>query len=109
MAYLVNVTVRAERDLAQLFEDIHAADSESARRWYRGLKKTILSLERFPNRSPVFRGRGNLRALLYGRKPNVYRVIYRVLEKQREVQVLHIRHGARREVKDSGLGGKSAR
>jgi hypothetical protein len=35
--------------------------------------------------------------LLYGRKPHVYRVIYRVLVKQMQVNVLYIRHGARRE------------
>jgi plasmid stabilization system protein ParE len=41
--------------------------------------------------------------LLYGGKPHVYRAIYRVLEKQKVVEVLHIRHGARREFTASGL------
>lgn len=36
------------------------------------------------------------RHLLYGNKPPIYRVIYRELEKQKQVDVLHIRHGARR-------------
>jgi hypothetical protein len=36
-----------------------------------------------------------LRHLLYGNKPHIYRAIYRVAEKQRLVDVLHIRHGAR--------------
>jgi plasmid stabilization system protein ParE len=47
--------------------------------------------------------RENLRHLLYGRKPSIYRVIYRVREKQKKVEVLHIRHGARRQVKPSDL------
>jgi hypothetical protein len=42
-----------------------------------------------------------LRHLLYGHKPNVYRVIYRIVEKQKHIQVLHIRHGARRPFKAS--------
>jgi len=41
----------------------------------------------------------NLRHLLYGGKPHVYRVIYRIQEKEKRIQVLHIRHGARLEFK----------
>jgi len=44
-----------------------------------------------------------MRRLLYGRRPHVYHVIYRVLEKQKRVEVLHIRHGARRKLKPSDL------
>ena len=40
----------------------------------------------------------NLRHLLYGRKPHVYRVIYRIVERSGEVQILHIRHGARNRI-----------
>jgi plasmid stabilization system protein ParE len=40
-----------------------------------------------------------VRHLLYGHRPHIYRVIYRVLEKQKEVDVLHVRHGARNELK----------
>jgi len=35
-----------------------------------------------------------LRHLLYGHKPHVYRLIYRIVEKPKRVEVLHIRHGA---------------
>ncbi len=55
----------------------------------------ILSLEQTPNRCPTTFESRNLRHLLYGNKPHVYRVIYRVLEDQKQVHVLHIRHGAR--------------
>ena len=96
MAYLVNITARAERDLAYLYYQIDAGQSVAALKWYRGLKEAILSLEEHPNRCPVTLERANLRQLLYGRKPHVYRVIYRVLEKRRQVEVLHVRHGARR-------------
>jgi mRNA-degrading endonuclease RelE of RelBE toxin-antitoxin system len=44
-----------------------------------------------------------LRHLLYGQKLSIYRVIYRVQEKQKVVQVLHIRHGARHKLKSSDL------
>jgi toxin ParE1/3/4 len=96
MAYLVNLTLRAQRDLAQLFEDINARNSEAALNWYGGLKEEILMLKEQPNRCPVTPESDKLRHLLYGNKPHVYRVIYRVLEKDKRVEVLHIRHGARK-------------
>lgn len=52
MAYLVSITARAARDLTQLYDDINAPDSDAARRWYIGLKHSILSLEKLPNRCP---------------------------------------------------------
>lgn len=103
MAYLVNITLRAERDLAQLYRYINAETSGAALKWYLGLREAILSLETHPNRCPSIRTRDKLRHLLYGHKPHIYRVIYRVLEKQKRVEVLHIRHGARREPKASDL------
>ena len=96
MAYLVNITSRAERDLAHLYDSFHARNSEAAFNWYWGLKEAILSLREQPNRCPVAPENDKLRHLLYGHKPHIYRVIYRVLERQQRVEVLHIRHGARR-------------
>lgn len=103
MAYLVDITSRAERDLADLYGKINAESSDAALTWYRGLKEAILSLEEWPKRCPLVRKRDKLRHLLYGHKPHIYRVIYRVVEKQKHVEVLHIRHGARRRLKTSDL------
>ncbi len=103
MAYLVKLTPRAKRDLALVFDQIHAVESATAFQWYEGLKRAILSLERFPNRCALTRENKNARHLLYGRKPHVYRVIYRVLEKKKEVDVLHIRHGARRSFRPADI------
>ena len=63
---------------------------------YRGLKEAILSLEEQPNRCPVTLENNKLQHLLYANKPHIYRVIYSVLERQRQIEVLDIRHGARR-------------
>jgi len=103
MAYLVSVTARAARDLIQLYDDINAADSYAARRWYMGLKQPILSLEELPKRCAATPENRKFRHLLYGDKPYVYRVIYRILERQRRVEILHIRHGARGKFKASDL------
>jgi plasmid stabilization system protein ParE len=104
MAYLVNITARAERDLANLFEEIRAAQSGAALKRYKGLTEAVLSLERMPHRCQVTRESARLRHLLLGHKPHVYRVIYRVLEKQKRVDVLHIRHGAREDFGASDPG-----
>jgi len=95
MAYHVKIMPRAERDLEAIFEYIHATESGAARLWYRGLTRQIRRREETPNRSPVTPEDSKLRNLLYGRKPHVYRVIYRVREKAKLVEILHIRHGAR--------------
>lgn len=103
MAYLVNISSRAQRDLAQIYRRINAGDSESALKWYRGLRQAILSLEEQPNRCSVTPENDKLRHLLYGNKPHIYRAIFRVLEKQKHVEVLHIRHGARRGFKGADV------
>jgi toxin ParE1/3/4 len=104
MAFLVSLSTRAQRDLALLFDSINAHDSEVASEWYVGLKEAILSLEERPNRCPVTPENGRLRHLLYGHKPHIYRVIYRVTERSKRVDVLHVRHGARRQLRRSRRG-----
>ena len=48
MPYRVELTVRAARDLDYLYQQVHAAESLTAARWYNGLEKAIYTLERFP-------------------------------------------------------------
>ena len=95
MAYLVNLSARAQRDLVHIYRRINADGSDAALKWCRGFKRAILTLEEQPNRCPVTPENDKHRRLLYGNKPHIYRAIYRVAEKQKQVDVLHIRHGAR--------------
>jgi len=94
---------RAPRDLSTLYDGIGAGTSDAALSWYRGLRDAIRTLRNGPRRCPVTPEASDLRHLLYGNKPHIYRVIYRVLEKQKQVDVLHIRHGARQEFKSGEL------
>lgn len=103
MAYRVEITPRAERDLTLLYSDINAAQSFTARQWYYGLQDAIRTLRDLPNRCPTTPENRRLRHLLYGRKPDVYRIIFRVASKARAVEVLHIRHGARRWFRSADL------
>ena len=85
---------RAKRDLAGIYRWIGAESSDAAFGWYVGLKDAIRSLGKNPGRSPVAPENKDLRHLLYGGKPHVFRFIYRIMEKQKQVEVLHVRHGA---------------
>jgi plasmid stabilization system protein ParE len=98
MEYRVELTDRASSDLRLLFLSIRAWESDAAARWFNGIERAIESLRERPGRCGVAPGnrRGQvIRQLLYGRKPNVYRILFRVLAKDRVVAVMHIRHGAR--------------
>jgi plasmid stabilization system protein ParE len=95
MTYRVELTERASRDLRRIFRHINAASSPQAFVWFNELEAAILSLDRHPERSPVTPEDRTLRHLLFGKKPNVYRVIFAIDERARVVRVLHIRHGAR--------------
>ena len=86
---------RAQRDLSALYERIGARSSNVANDWYRGLRAGIRTLSTYPNRCPATPESENFRHLLYGNNPHIYRVIYRVMETQKQVDILHIRHGAR--------------
>lgn len=97
MAYRVRLMPRAERDLASLYDWIDARSSGAALAWYRGLRDAIRTLRNNPARCPVTPEDPRLRHLLHGTKPHIYRVIYRILEKPQQVDVLHIRHGARQQ------------
>jgi plasmid stabilization system protein ParE len=95
MAYSVDITERAERDMERLYSTIEAESSEQARIWFNGLERTVLSLDEHPAKGATIPEGGELRHLLYGRKGRRYRVIYAIDEPGRVVTVLHIRHGAR--------------
>jgi plasmid stabilization system protein ParE len=96
MAYRVRLTKRAERDLALILDFIHAAVSDAAFAWYEGLERKTASLNTHPNRCSRTPESNRFRHLLYGSRPRIYRVIYRILEPAKVVEVVHIRHAARR-------------
>jgi mRNA-degrading endonuclease RelE of RelBE toxin-antitoxin system len=52
-------------------------------------------LQQYPNRGTFIPENKKLRHLLFGGKPNIYRIIYAVDKRNAAVNVLQIRHGAR--------------
>ncbi|HLX85134.1 MAG TPA: type II toxin-antitoxin system RelE/ParE family toxin [Terriglobales bacterium] len=67
---------------------------------FEGLKRAIASLAEMPERCPLARENKEfsfeVRNLLYGRKPHVYRVVFTV--EGDTVYILHIWHGRRRRI-----------
>ena len=96
MTYRVELTARAGRNLKRIFRHINAESSPQASVWFNELEAAILSLDQHAKRSPVTAENRAVRHLLFGKKQNVYRVIFSIDERARVVWVLHIRHGARR-------------
>jgi plasmid stabilization system protein ParE len=107
MTYHVELADRAVRDLDALYQEKNVAGSEAAARWYNGLEGAILSLTKRPHRCPkapeARNSKRDLRHLLYGKKPHVYRVIYEIDERRQTIWILTIRHGVRRNVQKDGL------
>jgi toxin ParE1/3/4 len=103
MEYQVDFTDRASRDLDLVYKNINAEHSVAALKWFRDLKRSIDTLENLPNRCPITRKQNELRHLLFGNRPHVYRVIFRVVEEQKCVLILTIWHSARRDLKSIDL------
>jgi len=74
---------------------------ETGARWFEALEEAVASLSKFPERcslapeSTAFPY--EVRHLLYGHRPHIYRILFTIRDKV--VYVLHIRHGRRRVLK----------
>ncbi|MDP8982015.1 MAG: type II toxin-antitoxin system RelE/ParE family toxin [Acidobacteriota bacterium] len=98
MAFRVETTAEAEHDGDAILEWLlsqHAGDSGI--RWFVALEEAIASLATFPKRCPIAPESSEfpfeVRHLLYGRKPHVYRILFTI--EHDTVDILHIRHGRR--------------
>jgi plasmid stabilization system protein ParE len=93
MAYRVELSQRAARDIEEAFDYIHCRAPLNAYRWREGLERRLRRLERSPHAfgfAPENEvAKANVRQFLYG----AYRVLYTV--RGVSVFVLTVRHGAR--------------
>lgn len=98
MAYRVRLTPRAG-DADAIYRRVTIGAPFAGPRWYDKLIAALQSLDTFPERGQIVKDlsrSGHLvRRILFGRKPNVYRIYYSI--RGETVRILHIRHGARRE------------
>lgn len=100
MAYRVEIARRAEADLEDLYRWVVERAPQQGARWFNGLERAVLSLDRHPKRYPVAPESIDpdlpVRVMGYGRKPHIYRVFFTVDETARLVRVVHVRHGTRK-------------
>lgn len=99
MAFRVELSDRAQTDIAAIYDWLHSQQAGTGgERWFVALRDAIGSLSERPLRcrvapesrdSPV-----EIRQLLYGHKPRVYRILFAVDGDL--VRVLHVRHARRR-------------
>jgi plasmid stabilization system protein ParE len=105
MAYRVRLLPRAESDLHGLFQYLIENAPWQGAEWFNGLEEAIRSLRDYPERCRVVSGISTaahpVRQLLYGNKPHVYKVYFHILGET--VEILHIRHGARKSPKGPGI------
>ena len=83
MTYRIVVTARARADAVEAFRWIAERSPEAATRWYAGLQKAVAKLNELPERNPIAEEDSEqvgitLRQALYGRRPNIYRILYSV-------------------------------
>ena len=101
MAFRVEVAPRAIRDLDETVEYILESGSPaSAERWFRGIMNEIRLLAEMPARCPIAEESESpgleIRVLVHGRRNRGYKVYFAIDVARRVVQVLHVRHWARR-------------
>jgi plasmid stabilization system protein ParE len=105
MTFRVIVQPRAEREIRETAFWIReqAKSPTPALRWARGIRAKIETLKEFPHRCPVDPDSAvygeEVRVLLFGRRPRVYRILFAI--RGNVVHVLTVRHSARRSLRDA--------
>ncbi|MEZ5691908.1 MAG: type II toxin-antitoxin system RelE/ParE family toxin [Rickettsiales bacterium] len=99
MAYKIIIQPQAEADVEFIYGYVAAFSLISARKWRMGVFSSIASLSVMPNRYSLILESEDfeyeIRHLLYGRNTSCYRIIYHVVEEDKEVRILTIRHASR--------------
>jgi plasmid stabilization system protein ParE len=98
MTFRVETTAAAEQDADAILDWLLSEYAgETGMRWLAALEDAVASLAEFPARCPLAPENTafpvEVRHLLYGRKPRVYRILFTI--EDQTVYVLHIRHGRR--------------
>ncbi len=98
MAFDVKTTPEAEREAGEILDWLVAEHAgETGLRWFLEMDEAIASLAEMPQRCKLAPENKSLpfevRELLYGQKPHVYRILFNI--EGAVVFILHIRHGRR--------------
>jgi plasmid stabilization system protein ParE len=102
VAYQVVLADTAKADANRIYDWVVERAPVRGPEWFEELIQCLYSLEQLPYRCPLAReaieaGR-EIRCLRFGKRKHVYRILYEVDEPRQRVQILHIRHGALRDL-----------
>ena len=100
MDYRLLYSQKSLNDLDGILGHIAEEDAEAASRFGATLLGHIDLLTRFPRLGGVIRKRSRVRKLLH----SPLLVYYRVIEDKRLIEILHVRHGARKQATNQDLG-----
>ena len=92
MDYRLVYTQKALANLAEIIGHIAEDDAQAASRFGNSLVSHVELLARFPRMGGLIRRRTVVRKLLH----SPFLIYYRVREAKHEIEVLHIRHSARK-------------
>ena len=102
MAYQVVLADSAKTDANRIYDWVTERAPVRGPEWFEELIDSLYTLEQLPNRCPLAREseetKRDIRCLLFGARRGVYRILYEVDEKRQTVWILHIRHGALRDL-----------
>lgn len=93
MDYRLIYTQRALNDLAEIVGYIAVDDPEAAARFGNSLLDYLELLRRYPKIGPTIRERPQVRKLVH----SPIAIYYTVNQQESAVEVVHMRHGSRRE------------
>lgn len=87
MIYRIIIKAQAQSDLDETYRRIAQGSAERAAQWYNGIVDAIASLANFPERCAFARENAffpeDIRQLLYGKRGNVYRVLFTIAQDYR--------------------------
>jgi plasmid stabilization system protein ParE len=102
MTFRIEITAAAEGELDSILAWLISQQAgDSGLKWFQALEGAITTLAEFPERCSLAPENRlfpfEVRQLLYGNKPHLYRILFTV--QGDTVYVLHVRHGRRQPVK----------
>jgi len=106
--YHVALADSAKADADALYARVVAAAPLRGAEWFEQLLESLYSLRKMPHRCSLaveaHKAKREIRCLLFGKRRNVYRILYEIDETKRIVWILHIRHGAMQSLGPEQIG-----
>jgi plasmid stabilization system protein ParE len=108
VAYQVVLADTAKADANRIYDWVLEQAPLRGPEWFEELVDCLYSLETFPYRCPLAReaerAKREIRCLVFVKRRGAYRILYEVNEARQMVYILHIRHGALRDLGSGELG-----